>query len=115
MLFKTPVIEFGLLSHSDLDWLGASPDGITPDGIMLEIKNPNKMYKIPSLTYYTQTQIQMESADLDVCDFLVFEVKELDCEQDFLDKILDKISKSGYESLSKTEKEILFKASGKNK
>lgn len=36
-------------------------------------------------------------------------------EQDAIDKILDKISKSGYDSLSKTEKEILFKASGKNK
>lgn len=34
-------------------------------------------------------------------------------EQDQIDAILDKISKSGYESLSKTEKEILFKASGK--
>lgn len=30
-----------------------------------------------------------------------------------VDEILDKISKSGYESLSKTEKEILFKASKK--
>jgi membrane associated rhomboid family serine protease len=30
-----------------------------------------------------------------------------------VDAILDKISKSGYESLSKSEKEILFKASGK--
>ncbi len=34
-------------------------------------------------------------------------------QQEQIDKILDKISKSGYESLSKTEKEILFKASGK--
>ena len=35
-------------------------------------------------------------------------------EQEQIDKILDKISKSGYESLTKSEKEILFKAS-KNK
>lgn len=34
-------------------------------------------------------------------------------EQEYIDKILDKISKSGYESLSKSEKEMLFKASGK--
>ncbi len=34
-------------------------------------------------------------------------------EQETIDKILDKISKSGYESLSKIEKEILFKVSGK--
>lgn len=34
-------------------------------------------------------------------------------EQEHIDAILDKISKSGYESLSKTEKDILFKASNK--
>ncbi len=35
-------------------------------------------------------------------------------EQDEIDKILDKISKSGYSSLSKSEKEKLFKTSNKN-
>lgn len=34
-------------------------------------------------------------------------------EQKELDRILDKVAKSGYESLSKTEKEILFKMSNK--
>ncbi len=34
-------------------------------------------------------------------------------DQDAIDKILDKISQSGYESLTKTEKEQLFKASSK--
>jgi membrane associated rhomboid family serine protease len=34
-------------------------------------------------------------------------------EQENIDSILDKISKSGYESLTKSEKEILFKASKK--
>lgn len=34
-------------------------------------------------------------------------------EQAVVDSILDKISRSGYDSLSKKEKEILFKASGK--
>jgi len=34
-------------------------------------------------------------------------------DQDRIDKILDKISKSGYESLSKEEKELLFKSSKK--
>ncbi len=35
-------------------------------------------------------------------------------EQEMVDKILDKISKSGYDSLSKEEKDILFRASQKN-
>ena len=34
-------------------------------------------------------------------------------DQDTIDSILDKISKSGYDSLSKTEQEQLFKASKK--
>ena len=34
-------------------------------------------------------------------------------EQEKIDRILDKISKSGYESLSKAEKDLLFKASKK--
>jgi len=36
-------------------------------------------------------------------------------DQETIDKILDKISRSGYPSLSKEEKEILFKASGNKK
>ncbi|MCD4682415.1 MAG: rhomboid family intramembrane serine protease [Bacteroidales bacterium] len=36
-------------------------------------------------------------------------------DQDKIDKILDKISKSGYESLSKEEKELLFRTSSKKK
>ena len=34
--------------------------------------------------------------------------------QEIVDKILDKISKSGYSSLTKEEKEILFKASNQS-
>lgn len=37
-----------------------------------------------------------------------------DVDQKMIDAILDKISKSGYESLTKKEKEFLFQA-GKNK
>jgi hypothetical protein len=89
IVYNTPVIEFGLLPHPRLNWLAASPDGIDPNGIMLEIKNPSKMYTKPSITYFTQTQIQMETADLDFCDFLVCDVKEFDSEQEFIDKVLD--------------------------
>lgn len=40
-------------------------------------------------------------------------VKNNFTDQDTIDSILDKISQSGYDSLSKTEKEQLFKASKK--
>jgi putative phage-type endonuclease len=90
-LNNTKVIEFGLISHSRLKWLAASPDGITPDGIMLEIKCP-KARKIdenqPPLYYWIQTQIQMETVDLDFCDFFECEIEELTSEQEFISQTI---------------------------
>ena len=91
-LNNTNVIEFGLVSHPRLKWLAASPDGITPDGIMLEIKCP-KSRKIDEtcipIQYYIQTQIQMETCDLDFCDFFECEIDELETEQQFIDQLID--------------------------
>lgn len=73
------VHEFGLISHDDYEWLAASPDGITDDGVMLEIKCP-KSRKINEemipLYYWVQVQIQLETCDLDECDFLECEIVE---------------------------------------
>lgn len=91
-LNNTVVYEFGLVPHSRIKWLAASPDGITPDGVMLEIKCP-KSRKIdeaaPPLYYWVQTQIQLEVCDLDVCDFLECEIQELQNEDEFCRKVLD--------------------------
>ena len=88
-LNDTTVIEFGLVPHTRLKWLAASPDGITPDGIMLEIKCP-KSRKIDEtrvpIHYWVQTQIQMEVVDLDFCDFFECEIEELDSQDEFLSK-----------------------------
>lgn len=85
--FNTKILEFGLLPHSRLKYLSASPDGITPDGVMIEIKCPYsrkiKEGELP-IYYFVQIQIQLECADLDFCDFLECEIKELNSEQDFL-------------------------------
>lgn len=78
--FNTDVIEFGLLQHPKLSYLAASPDGITPDGIMLEIKCPysRKIQEgIPPIWYWVQMMIQLEVADLNQCDFLECEIKEV--------------------------------------
>ena len=85
-LHQTEVIEFGLLPHSRLKYLGASPDGITPDGVMLEIKCPysRKINGIVPFHYWTQIQIQLEVADLERCDFLECEIKELKSVEDFV-------------------------------
>jgi hypothetical protein len=90
--YNTDVFEFGLLPHSRLNWLAASPDGITPNGIMLEIKCPysRKIEEgVPPIWYWAQMQIQLEVADLDECDFLECEIKELDNEHSFISQTIE--------------------------
>ena len=72
------VHEFGLLKHPHLNFFGASPDGITSDGIMVEIKCPYKRKpdgEVPK-QYYYQIQGQLDVCDLDDCDYFecVFEM-----------------------------------------
>lgn len=77
---KTKVHEFGLISHPRLKWLAASPDGITTDGVMVEIKCP-KSRKInpefPPYYYWVQVQIQLEVCNLQYCDFFECEIEEV--------------------------------------
>lgn len=72
--------DFGLLRHPTIDWVGASPDGISENGIMLEIKCPFKRKitgEIPT-QYYYQMQGQLDVAELKECDFLECEFVEYD-------------------------------------
>lgn len=90
-LYKTKVGEFGCIRHSKYHYVGASPDGINilPSsekyGTMLEIKNivNREITGIPKEEYWIQTQIQMETCDLDKCDFVETRIKEHDNEEDF--------------------------------
>lgn len=79
------VKETGFLIHKDHDWLGASPDGMTMCGRMIEIKVPYHRVPtgIPPIHYWIQMQLQMECCDISVCDFI-------DC-------IIDEIQYSEYE------------------
>jgi len=64
--------EFGLLRHPTVDFFGASPDGITDYGIMVEIKCPFKRKitgEVP-LQYYYQIQGQLDVCRLEECDYL---------------------------------------------
>jgi putative phage-type endonuclease len=72
------VWDFGCLQHPQYSFLGASPDGITPEGVMLEIKCPSsrKITGIPPPYYWCQVQGQLEVCDLDRCDFLECCIKE---------------------------------------
>ena len=66
------VFEFGILRHPDIDYIGASPDGISDMGIMLEIKCPWKRKKTETIPdqYYYQIQGQLEVCNLEECDYL---------------------------------------------
>jgi putative phage-type endonuclease len=82
------VHEFGLLNHPTVPFLGASPDGITELGVMLEIKCPwrrkiidkeeveDAVYAEVPTQYYYQIQAQLEVCDLDECDYFECEFAE---------------------------------------
>jgi putative phage-type endonuclease len=96
--------EFGLCNHPKYSFLGASPDGIVSeyknDGIhktnivgrMLEIKCPPRRQiktsgkvrgDICPTYYWDQVQIQLETCDLDECDFWQCNIKEYANEKEF--------------------------------
>lgn len=72
------VTEFGCLPHPKHKFIGASPDGISSDAIMLEIKCPpkRKITGVPRKYYWHQMQGQLEVCDLDRCDFLECKIVE---------------------------------------
>lgn len=76
--YETIIADFGCIQHPSCPCIGASPDGINVNplseryGRMLEIKNivNREITGIPKEAYWIQMQIQMETCDLDECDFL---------------------------------------------
>jgi putative phage-type endonuclease len=71
--FGVKIHDFGLIPHKKLNFFGASPDGISEIGIMLEIKCPyrrkiEKGGEVPK-QYYYQIQGQLEVCDLKECDY----------------------------------------------
>lgn len=95
--YNKTVEEFGLLSHPTIAWLGASPDGITTDGRLVEIKVPytRQLTGAIETQYFVQIQTQMEVCDLDVCDFF-------EC------KITEYFNKQQYDNDQFNENEITF-------
>jgi len=91
-LYNTKVEDFGCIRHPTHHFIGASPDGINIDpesdryGRMIEVKNivNREITGIPKEEYWTQMQIQMETWDLDECDFIETRFCEYDDEQDYI-------------------------------
>jgi putative phage-type endonuclease len=82
--YNTKIADFGCIPHPKYSFIGASPDGINCDptsnlfGRMIEIKNivNREIDGIPSEAYWTQMQIQMETCDLEECDFVETRFKQ---------------------------------------
>ena len=91
-MYDTKIKDYGCIKHQKYSFLGASPDGINVKedsplyGRMLEIKNPTtrEINGIPKEDYWIQMQLQMETCNLNECDFLETVFKEYDCEADFV-------------------------------
>lgn len=77
--------EFGLLRHPHHAFFGASPDGISNLGIMLEIKCPLKRKitgEIPT-QYYYQIQGQLDVCGLQECDYFECELQRWESYEDY--------------------------------
>ena len=89
-LNNVEVNEFGLLINDKINNFGASPDGITNDGIMIEIKCPYsreiKDGTIP-IKYEYQMQGQMAVCNLDICDYIECKFINLKNEEDYINNV----------------------------
>jgi putative phage-type endonuclease len=73
------VQECGFIKHPDIDWSGASPDGLIGDDGLVEIKCPQQAKHMKNLLggtidkgYRLQMQWQMECTGRSWCDFVSF-------------------------------------------
>lgn len=90
-LYQTTVEDFGCIQHPKYKCIGASPDGINVDstsgrfGRMIEVKNivNREITGIPKEEHWIQMQIQMETCDLEECDFIETRFKEFDTSAEF--------------------------------
>jgi putative phage-type endonuclease len=101
--YNTKVGEYGCISHSDYNFIGASPDGINIDETnerycrLVEVKNPVSriISGNPKKDYWVQMQLQMEVWNLDECDFLETMFKEYEDEEKFNEDGDFNLTKSG--------------------
>jgi putative phage-type endonuclease len=85
--------KFGIIQNKMIEHFGASPDGITDLGIMVEIKCPfSRQIKkdfIPE-KYYYQMQGQLAVCNLTECDYVECDFKTFDNNDEFYNFIKEK-------------------------
>jgi putative phage-type endonuclease len=74
------VVEVGFIKHPEIEWTGASPDGLIDDDGLIEIKCPNTATHISTLLeckidkkYLLQMHWQMICTQRQWCDFVSFD------------------------------------------
>lgn len=103
---NTRLHEFGLIQHPKLNIIGASPDGITENGIMVEIKCPWRRKIVPGempQQYAWQIQVQLDVCGLADCDYIECVFREYKDPEEFAEDCL------------KEEPDFLATASGMEK
>ena len=83
--YRKQVKDVGLLKHESIPNLGASPDGITQDGRLVEIKSTATRSpdgKIKDV-YFAQMQTQMQVCGAKVCDFFECYIREYTSKKDY--------------------------------
>jgi len=96
-LYGTRVADFGCIQHDTYACIGASPDGINVDpaserfGRMIEVKNivNREITTVPKEEYWIQMQVQMETCDLDECDFIETRFKAFETDEAFYEDTSD--------------------------
>ena len=104
-VYDVKVGEFGLLKHPEIDFIGASPDGICSAykmdgsrgspllGTMVEIKCPfsreiktggDLIDGICPYYYWVQVQLQLQCCSLQRCDFIQCNIKEYNNQEEFM-------------------------------
>jgi hypothetical protein len=70
-MYQVDMLEFGLIFHPTVGFLAASPDGISTQGRMLEIKCPpcRDVKPYPPIYYFQQILMQLECTGLEECDY----------------------------------------------
>lgn len=88
--------EFGLIPHPSIPHFGASPDGITESGRMVEIKCPWKRKiekgKVPE-QYMLQIQGQLSVCSLDECDYIEVVMEAIDTEGQYYEMVSENATK----------------------
>ena len=90
-MFSATLSNYGCIPHAQYPFIGASPDGIVADpshsryGHMVEIKNivNRDITGIPKEEYWVQMQVQLETCDLEYCDFIETRIKEYETAEQY--------------------------------